>query len=78
MDLDRVRAERPNIFLTSDERELVSAFDEPPEEVRQAFLDALPKLLIIYQKKRRALANKDERLWNEVIVDEAALVGSGP
>jgi hypothetical protein len=77
MDLDRLRAERPNIFLNSDERELVSAFDEPPEEVRQAFIDALPKLLVIYQKKRRALAESNERLWNEVILEEAALVGSG-
>jgi hypothetical protein len=78
MDLDRLRSERPGFFLTSEERELVNAFDEPPEEVRQAFLDALPKLLVIYQKKRQALANQDERLWHEVILEEAALVGSGP
>jgi hypothetical protein len=77
MDLDRLRRDCPDIFLTSDERELVYAFEEPPEEVREAFLRALPKLLKIYQKKRKALANRDERAWNEVILEEAALVGTG-
>lgn len=77
MDLDRLRRDRPELFLSSDERELVSAFEEPPEEIREAFLDAIPKLLEIYKKKRQALATKSERLWREVIEEEADLVGSG-
>lgn len=77
MNLDRLRRERPGLFFSSDERELVSAFDEPPEEVREAFLNVLPKLLKIYRKKREAFRKKDERLWREVVEEEAELVGSG-
>jgi hypothetical protein len=75
MDLDRLRAERPEIFLASDERELVAGFEEPLEEVREAFLEAIPALLAIYAKKRRALREGSQALWKEVLEEEAALVG---
>lgn len=77
MNLDRLRAERPDILLASDERELIASMDEPPESVRNAFLDAIPTLLSIYTKKRRALQARDESLWREVLRDEADLVGMG-
>ncbi|MEN9558199.1 MAG: hypothetical protein RL141_568 [Candidatus Parcubacteria bacterium] len=75
MDLDRLRRERPDILLSSDERELVAAFEEPPEVVRDPFLEAIPQLLRIYAKKRRALAQGDTALWQEVLHEEAELVG---
>ncbi len=77
MNLDRLRRERPEILLASDERELIAAMDEPPEPVREAFLDAIPSLLSIYTKKRKALEQRDENLWREVLADEADLVGMG-
>lgn len=77
MDLDRLRRDRPELFLASDERELVAAFEEPPEEIREVFLDAIPKLLEIYRLKRRALAERNERLWQEVVQEEAELIGMG-
>ena len=75
MDLDRLRAERPEIFLASDERALVAGFDEPDDDIREAFLDAIPSLLMIYAKKRNALAKGDAALWNEVLHEESELVG---
>ncbi|OGL74492.1 hypothetical protein A3E39_02690 [Candidatus Uhrbacteria bacterium RIFCSPHIGHO2_12_FULL_60_25] len=77
MDLDRLRRDRPDLFLASDERELVAGFEEPPDEIREAFLDAIPKLILIYNKKRDAFRRKDEKLWKEVIHEEADLIGSG-
>ncbi len=77
MDLDRLRRDRPDLFLTSEERELVAGFEEPPEDIREAFLDAIPKLILIYKKKRDAFRRKDEALWKEVIQEEADLIGSG-
>jgi len=75
MDLQRLREERPDILLATDERELVAAFEEPLEEIREAFLDAIPALLVIYAKKRQALTTGDEALWREVLHEEADLVG---
>lgn len=78
MNLQRLREERPDIFLTTDERELVAGFEEPPEEVRAAFLNAIPALLAIYAKKRQAFATGDEALWREVLHQEADLVAGVP
>lgn len=78
MNLERLREERPDIFLSTDERALVAAFEEPPEEVREAFLNAIPSLLRIYAKKRQALAAGDAALWQEVLHEEADLVGGVP
>jgi len=75
MDLDRLRAERPDVFLASDERALVAAFDEPDDDIREAFIDAIPSLLGIYAKKRKALQEGDDALWREVLHEESELVG---
>jgi hypothetical protein len=77
MDLERLRRERPDLFLKSDERELVTGFDEPPDEVREAFLDALPSLIQIYHKKREAIVKHDPALWKSAVSDEVELIGMG-
>ena len=77
MNLDRLRRDRPEILLASDERDLVASMDEPPEPVRELFLDALPSLLSIYAKKRQAIKENSDVLWREVLAEEADLVGMG-
>lgn len=75
MDLNRLREERPDIILATDERALVEAFEEPDEDIRELFLDAIPNLLAIYAKKRLAFREGNEALWREVLHEEAELVG---
>ena len=75
MNLDRLRIERPDILLSSEERVLVEGFDEPADDIREMFVDAIPRLLDIYAKKRKALQEGDEALWRVVLHEEAELVG---